>query len=114
MTSSMISTDAKEEDNIPDEISVARKSFLSHKTWTTEKKLSLERLIHLLKTHKYHELTGSYQSYSLGPIGDSFLYNVPVSQRGHLRAFREKTVRIVCAGRKGISTRVFFVGEVTR
>jgi hypothetical protein len=110
----MILVERVEPDLIIDEISGLRNLFDSHKTWTVAKKLSLENLIFSLRSRKYQEFTGNYKSYSLGPIGHSFLYAVPESQRGHLAPFRSKLVRIVCVARKSISTRVFYVGEIAR
>ena len=114
MSSSMILVDRVKPDLIVDEISGLRNVFDSHKTWTVAKKLSLENLISALRSSKYQEFNGNYKSYLLGQIGHSFLYAVPETQRGHLAPFRSKLVRIVCVARKGISARVFYVGEIVK
>jgi hypothetical protein len=44
----------------------------------------------------YEFFVGNFMRYQLNQIGDSYLYQVPDTKRGHLAPFRGKLIRIAC------------------
>lgn len=65
-------------------------------TWTADKANLNLALQAMLTARGYVRFVGHPSRYHLERIGESCLYAVPPNRRGVLRAFRGKTVRIVC------------------
>ena len=87
----MIYEEFKLKDDIRDDINVIRKKMLAHSSWNKEKfrlKDSLEKLLISKKYICFAETNP--ERYRLGSIGQSFLYDVPLYKRGHLKKFRGK------------------------
>jgi len=98
------------EDPKTDEIGLMLKQLGAIRTNTSEKRALLNRLKIVLKESGYQEFVGKANRYGFGPIGASYLYQVPDKKRGHLQPFRCKLVRLVCVG-SGRFDRDIMVGE---
>ena len=67
--------------------------------WTKGKYLAYKQLYKELNKQKYIFKLGRRDYYRItGGMGKSFIYLVPLKQRGHLHDFRGKYVHIICAG----------------
>ena len=64
--------------------------------WGDEQIGVLEQLIDMLGRKRYITFAGHPARYHLTQIGRSCLMDVPANERGHLRAFRGKRIRLVC------------------
>jgi hypothetical protein len=98
------------EDPKADQIGLVIKELQSIQTFTRAKRDVLERLLELLKISGYKMFNGKAARYGFGPIGASYLYQVPEDKRGHLEPYRGRLVRLVCVG-SGIFDRDIMVGE---
>ena len=84
------------EDDFNDEIHDSIKVL---KTLTIRNKIKINlkaKLINLLKENSYIFFESNHTHYLTSRVFESYLYNVPVKQRGHLSPFRGQKVRIVC------------------
>ena len=67
--------------------------------WTKGKHSAYKKLFDELNKQKYIFELGRRREYRItGGMGKSFIYLVPLKQRGHLHDFRGKYVHIICAG----------------
>ena len=98
------------EDPKVDQIGLVIKELQAIPTFTRAKRDVLERLLELLKHSGYKMFNGKAARYGFGPIGASYLYQVPEDKRGHLEPYRGRLVRLVCVG-SGIFDRNIMVGE---
>ncbi len=92
------------------EIGETLKAVLEEGTWTKRKRQLVAELRQHLEVSGYVEINGHGVRYVVSHVGGSFIYRVPVSQHGHLRPFRGKTVRVVCTGSGSRSYRTYMVG----
>ncbi len=86
----------KFEDDVNDEVGQFLKKFNQIERWVKEKHTLNTEMIKLLKKKRYIEFSGSPYRYGLQRIGESYLYDVPINQRGNLEKFSGKRIRIVC------------------
>ena len=71
----------------------------SFRSWSKDKYLTCNKLFDELNKKKYIFKLGRRDEYRItGGIGKSFIYLVPLKQRGHLYDFRGKYVHIICVG----------------
>lgn len=109
----MLLSSHKLTDNLKDEISFAIHQFNSIKTWDKQKKDIYDSIEKMLESQKYIRFTGDSRHYHLYRKGESCLYDVPATQQGALKAFRNKRVRLVCAGAwNAFSGRFYYAKEV--
>jgi hypothetical protein len=86
------------DDSIDDEVGLCLRKLHANPTWTTEKIQLFEQLMALTKREKYMRFTGDFRDYHLERKGQSCLYDVPLGQRGALKKFRGKRIRLICEG----------------
>ena len=111
----MIAEEFKLPDNIKDDVNILRKKMLSLNSWNKEKYKLKESLEKLLLSKKYIcFLATNPERYRLGSIGDSYLYDVPLYKRGHLKKFRGKRIRLICMHAAGHATRILMAGVVSK
>ncbi len=72
-------------------------------TWTKEKHALKERLVDQVFAEDYIGFTGSPMFYGLGSSGESAIVIVKPQQRGHLKAYRGRAVRLICLGPYGMN-----------
>ena len=109
----MIAEEFKLPDSIQDDVNILRKKMLSLNSWNKEKYKLKESLKKLLLSKKYIYFAATNpERYRLGSIGDSYLYDVPLYKRGHLKKFRGKRIRLICMHAAGHATRILMAGIV--
>jgi hypothetical protein len=101
------------EDTLQDDIGLIIGQLQSLDKWTSEKHALKAKLFEALKKKRYRKFRGHSHRYHLGPIGDSYLYRVPINKRGNLHIYRGKIVRVVCIGGYRFE-RDFMVGIVDK
>ena len=94
----MINKADMRDDPLNDEIGLMIVKLTSLEKWTKEKYALKDLLAKTMKKEGYTSFLGHYARYNLHRIGTSYLYQVPMNKRGHLRTFRGKTIRLVCMG----------------
>jgi len=109
----MLLSSQKLTDNLKDEISFAIHQFNCIKTWDKQKKNIYDSIERMLESEKYIQFTADSRDYHLYRKGESCLYDVPANQQGALKVFRNKRVRLVCAGAwNAYSGRFYYAKEV--
>jgi hypothetical protein len=84
------------EDLIEDEVGLCLRELHTHKTWTTEKIQLFNQLMQLTTKNGYVRFKGDFRDYHLERKGQSCIYVIPENQRGALKTFRGKRVRLIC------------------
>jgi hypothetical protein len=107
----MFDVSRKLQDPLIGEIGAALMAIQAIRTWTAEKSRLNVALQALLVAQGYLRFVGHPSRYHLARVGQSCLYEVPVSRQGVLRPFRGKTVRIVCVS-SGRFDRQLMAGEL--
>ena len=109
----MLNPSHKMADNLKDDISLAFHLFKSIETWDKQKKGIYDSIEKMLVERKYLRFTGDSRQYHLYRKGESCLYDVPYNQQGALKIFRNKRIRLVCAGAWNAYTgRFYYANEV--
>jgi len=83
----------------------------AHATMTASKRELVDRLISTATAMGYETFSAQAGGYKISAIGDSYLYDVPVSKKGALEPFRGSRVRIMCVGSGSQASRVFMAGK---
>jgi hypothetical protein len=83
------------EDPCDDDIGAIITRLRNRTTWTREAERNRTELCKLLRKQKYIYFRGTYSTYAITQIGQSYLYTVPLNKRGYLKPFRGKDVRVV-------------------
>lgn len=96
----MIDLDHIVEDPMDDEVGLLIPPVISGTTWNAERFQKRDKLFQKLKARKYYSFVGNFQRYRLQRVGQSYLYQVPLTKKGHLKQFRGKLIRIICVGRR--------------
>ena len=95
-------------DEINDSIKVLKALTIRNKT-----KINLKaKLISLLKANGYIFFESNYTHFVTSRVFESYLYNVPVKQRGLLSPFRGQKVRIICTESGSHFRRGYMAGAV--
>jgi hypothetical protein len=102
------------EDSLEDEIGLCLRRLHATPTWTTVKSELFEQLMGLAKRERYMRFTGDFRDYHLERKGQSCLYDVPLGQRGALKKFRGKRIRLICAGAWDQYAGRFFLAKTIR
>jgi hypothetical protein len=100
-------------DSIDDSIGAHLRDFQALPTWTAEKALAFRTVSKLAAAERYLYFTGDFRDYPIEHKGDSCLYDVPTTQRGALKVFRGKRIRLICAGKTdGRAGRSYFAKSI--
>ena len=83
-------------------------------TWTREKRTIRENLLRRLKRENYYFFRGTLSSYPLATTGASIFYKVPENKTGRLARFRNKTIRLLRLGSRGLGSGDFAAKVFTR
>jgi hypothetical protein len=102
------------EDSLDDAVGLCLRQLHANQTWTAAKIELFVQLMALTKRERYLQFTGDYRDYHLERKGQSCLYDVPLGQRGALKKFRGKRVRLICAGAWDQYAGRFFLAKVVR
>jgi hypothetical protein len=102
------------EDSLDDEVGLCLRKLHANQTWTAVKIELFEQLMTLTKRGRYLRFTGDYRDYHLERKGQSCLYDVPLDQRGTLKKFRGKRIRLICEGAWDQYAGRFFLAKVVR
>ena len=100
------------EDSLDDEVGLCLRKLHANQTWTAVKIKLFEQLIALTKRGRYFRFTGDYRDYHLERKGQSCMYEVPLDQRGALKKFRGKRIRLICEGAWNQYAGRFFLAKV--
>lgn len=79
-----------------DMIGMIASKIASITTWTAKRAEMREHMERLAIAHGYVGAWLDYRDYHLNRVGQSYLYDVPPLQKGILRQFAGKRVRLVC------------------
>ena len=90
---------------------ICQRFNVRQKNSVTKAEAKAELLI-VLERHKYIRFVGHYWRYLASRVGDSYLYDVPMNKRGHLKCFRGQRVRVLCIESSDCRYRVYMVGAV--
>ena len=85
-------------DDFRDNIWNCLDSLHSVSSWSKEKFGKFAELEKRLQDEGYLKFTGDYRDYHLERKGQACLYVIPETQRGALKVFRGKLIRLICAG----------------
>ena len=95
----MIPEDLMLDDNFQDDVYPLLQQLQNSTSWNKKTHETKESLRSLLKSKGYVTIvTSNPNRYHITSIGSSYLYDVPLDKKGHLKRFRGKRVRIVCTG----------------
>jgi hypothetical protein len=100
------------EDSLDDEVGLCLRKLHANQTWTAVKIKLFEQLMALTKRGRYFRFTGDYRDYHLERKGQSCMYEVPLDQRGALKKFRGKRIRLICEGAWDQYAGRFFLAKV--
>ena len=105
----MFASEDKVLDPLEDEIGGPLKQLVARATWGHTQQELRAALMRYLKRRNYTEFVGHPARYHVTIGGDSCLYDVPLSRRGHLKVFRGQRIRLVCV-RSGRFSRGYMAG----
>ena len=108
----MIQEDEMLEDVVDDAVRPYLSAFQRAAKNSVAKADAKAELVSVLKRHQYIQFVGHYWRYLASSVGDSYLYDVPMTKRGHLKAFRGQRVRVLCIESGDYRDRVYMVGAV--
>jgi hypothetical protein len=98
-------------DDLPDEISECLRKLNTHLRWTKEKHRIFADFESLAKRKKYIFFTGDFRDYHLERKGEHCLYDVPFNQKGALKVFSGKRIRLVCGSKSNQREGRFFYAK---
>lgn len=108
----MIKLDDIFEDSKIDEIGKKILHVQSLASGSKDKREALAELCDMMRNCKYTEFDADAKSYATIRVGESFIYDVPLSKTGHLMGFRGKRIRIICVGSGKYNKRSVMAGVV--
>ena len=109
----MIHEDEMLEDVVDDAVRPYLSAFQRAAKNSVAKADAKAELVSVLKRHQYIQFVGHYWRYLASSVGDSYLYDVPMTKRGHLKAFRGQRVCVLCIESGDYRDRVYIVGAVS-
>jgi hypothetical protein len=111
----MLSMDNQVKDNLGDKISEITAAMMAKSSWDGECKVLFEKLEKELSVRKYTEFIGDCRYYHLTRKGQACLYDIPSNQRGFLKRYRNKRVRLICmGGHNAYTDRFYFASNVLK
>ena len=106
-----IKQENKFHDLLDDEVGLCLREMMSFPTWVKAKFELFERFRRLAKKERYFLFTADVRDYKVSGSGVSCLYQVPSNQRGALRRFRGKYIRLVCGGKSNRCSGRFYYAK---
>lgn len=85
-------------DTIEDELTKKLLQLNSIPSWTSEKQNFLKDLISHLEKNHFKQLVLKEHRYTVGKVGNSFIFKIADNRRGLFAPFRGKSVRVICVG----------------
>ncbi len=101
-------------DLLDDEVGLCLREMMSFPTWVKAKFELFERFRRLAKKERYFLFTADVRDYKVSGSGVSCLYQVPPNQRGALRRFRGKYIRLVCGGKSNRYSGRFYYAKTVK
>jgi hypothetical protein len=86
-------------DNLIDEVGLCLQEMRSVPTWTARKFELFAKFKQLARRKRYVLFTADVRDYQLYGSGNSCLLAVPQNQKGALKRFAGKRIRLVCGGK---------------
>jgi len=103
------------EDNLTDEVGKCLKEFSKIKTWTKKKIELFDAFEDMVRREKYLCFRGDFRDYHLPRKGQHCLYDVPLNQRGSLKVYAGKKIRLVCGGKWNLREgRIFYAKRIIK
>jgi len=103
------------EDVLSDAIGDCLRSLNKIHSWNKAKSKIFDSFLELSIKENYFCFQGDFRDYHLQRKGQHCLYFVPINQRGALKVFAGKKIRLVCAGRLQPSEiRIFHAQVISR
>lgn len=103
------------QDEIPDAVGKCLEELRKIPTWTKKKIELFAAFESMAKREKYLHFTGDFRDYHLQTKGQHCLYDVPVNQRGALKVFAGKRIRLVCGSKSNrIEGRYFYAKKIIK
>jgi hypothetical protein len=100
-------------DDLDDEIGKRLREIRSIPTWTKRKFELFDEFQRTAKQEGYVLFAADARDYFLFRNGRSCLFDIPLNQRGALRKFAGKRIRLICSGKSDqYSGRYFFANLV--
>ena len=100
-------------DNLADEVGLCLQEMRSKPTWTAHKFELFAKFRQLARKKRYLLFTGDVRDYLLYGSGNSCLFDVPLNQRGTLKKFAGRRIRLVCGGKSNrYSGRYYYAKHV--
>jgi hypothetical protein len=101
-------------DKLTDEVGLCLREMRSIPTWTAQKFELFAKFKQLARRKRYALFTADVRDYLLYGSGNSCLLDVPLNQRGALKKFAGKKIRLVCGGKSNrYSGRFYYAKAVT-
>ncbi len=85
-------------DNLTDEVGLCLREMRLVPTWTAQKFQRLAKFKQLARRKRYVLFTADVRDYLLYGSGNSYILDVPLNQKGALKRFAGKRIRLVCGG----------------
>ena len=101
------------EDEKKDEIGQKRSQVQSLVSGSKDKREALAELCDTMRRYKYTGFDADAKSYATIRVGESFIYDVPLSKTGRLMVFRGNRIRVVCVGSGKYNKRSYMAGIIT-
>lgn len=98
-------------DDLSDEIGESLRKLNMHLRWTKEKHSIFSEFERLAKKKKYLFFTGDFRDYHIERKGEHCLYDVPVTQKGALKIFCGRRIRLVCGSKSNQREGRFFYAK---
>jgi len=98
-------------DDLTDEIGKCLRELDTHPRWTKEKHKLFSNFERLAKKHKYIFFTGDFRDYHIERKGEHCLYDVPLNQKGALKVYCGKRIRLVCGSKSNQREGRFFYAK---
>ena len=86
-------------DNLTDDVGLCLQKMRSVSTWTAQKFELFAKFKQLARRMGYVLFTADVRDYLLCGSGNSCLVDVPLNQKGALKRFAGKRIRLVCGGK---------------
>lgn len=100
-------------DSLNDEVGLCLQQLRALPTWTVKKHEMFTKFIQLSRKKRYLLFTADVRDYLLYGSGNSCLFDVPLNQRGALKKFAGKRIRLVCGGKSNrYSGRFYYAKQV--
>lgn len=99
-------------DWICDEVGLCLQEMRSVPTWTARKFELFAEFKLLARRSRYLLFTGDVRDYMLYGSGNSCLVDLPLNQRGALKKFAGKRIRLVCGGKSNRYSGRFYYAKL--